>query len=65
MTNYTNATGLKSRLSNELLCGFAECYKDLRKKEFIARLVKLDNVISKEMVQLFEDEGLDYQLVVL
>ena len=43
--------------------GFEECYNDLKKKGFIARLVKLDNEISKEMVQLFEDLNLDYQLV--
>ena len=34
--------------------GFEECYNDLKRKEFIARLVELDNEISKNK--------LDYQL---
>ena len=51
ITNYINAKGLKSRKSGELLRGFQECYNDLKCKGFIARLVKLDNEISREMVQ--------------
>ena len=42
-----------TRKAPELLRGFEECYNDLKKKGFIARLVKLDNEISKQMVQLF------------
>ena len=47
----------------ELLRGFEGCYNDLKRKGFIARLVKLDNEISKKMVQLFKDQNLNYQLV--
>ena len=63
ITNYINAKGLTSRREPELIRGFEECYNDLKKKGFIARLMKLDNEISKTMVQLFEDLNLDYQLV--
>ena len=62
ITNYINIKRLKSRRAPELLWGFEECDNDL-KKGFIARLVKLDNEISKKMVQLFKDQNLDYQLV--
>ena len=62
ITNFINAKGLKSRKSGELLIGFEECYNDLKRKGFIARPVKLDNEISKEMVKLIEDNNLDYQL---
>ena len=62
ITSYINAKGLKSRKSGELLRGFEECYNDLKHKGFIARLVKLDNEISKEMVKLIENNNLDYQL---
>ena len=55
--------GLTSRRAPELIWKFEECYNDLKNKDFIARLVKLDNKISKKMVQLFEDLNLDYQLV--
>ena len=55
ITNFINAKGLKSRKSGELLRGFEECYNDLKRKGFIARLVKLDNEISTEMVKLIED----------
>ena len=63
ITNYINAKGLRSRKAPELLRGFEECYNDLKRKGFITRLVKFDNKISKKMVQLFEDQNLDYQLV--
>ena len=63
ITNYINAKGLRSRKAPELLHGFEEYYNDLKRKGFIARLLKLDNEISKKMIQLFEDQNLDYQLV--
>ena len=63
ITNYINAKGLTSRRSPELIGGFEECYNNLKKKGFIAQLVKLDNEISKKMVQLFEAQNLNYQLV--
>ena len=63
ITNYINAKGLTSRKAPELLRGFEECYNDLKRKGFIARLVKLDNECSKQMIQMFEDQQLDYQLV--
>ena len=63
ITNYINAKELTSQRAPELIQGFEECYNDLKKKGFIARLVKLDNENSKTMVQLFKDLSLDYQLV--
>ena len=63
ITNYINVKGLGSRKALELQRGFEEFYYDLKKKGFIARLVKLENEISKKMVQLFEDQNLDYQFV--
>lgn len=48
VTNYINAKGLKSKKSAELIRGFEECYIDLKKKGFVARLVKFDNEISKK-----------------
>ena len=64
ITNYINAKGLKSRKSGKLVRRFKENYSDLKQKGFIVRLVKLDNEISKEMIQIFEKHKLDYQLVV-
>ena len=63
ITNYINVKGLTSRRAPELIRGFEECYNDLKKKGFIARLVELDNEISKKMVHLFKTQNLDYQLV--
>ena len=60
ITNYIKAKGLTSRGAPELIRGFEECYNDLKKKGFIARLVNVDNEISKKMVQLFEAQNLDY-----
>ena len=62
ITNFINAKGFRTRKTGELLRGFEECYNDLKRKGFIARLVKLDNEISKKMVTLIEDNNLNYQL---
>ena len=63
ITNYINAKGLTSNRAPELIRGFEECYIDPKKQGLITQLVKLDNEISKKMVQLFEAQNLDYQLV--
>ena len=64
ITNRINVKGLKSNKAPELLRGFEECFNDLKRKGFITRLLKLNNMISKKMVQLFGDQHFDYKLVV-
>ena len=57
---YINAEDLKSRKGGASLQGFKECYRDLKRKEFITQLLELDNKIPKEIIQLFEQHNLDY-----
>ena len=45
--------------------GVQKCYKELKSKGIIARVVRLDNEISKRMIAEFERQGLDYQLAAL
>ena len=49
-TWYINAAGISSRKEPDLVCGFQECYEELKSKGIIAREVRLDNEISKRMI---------------
>ena len=44
------------------MLGFQECYEELKSKGIIARVVRLDNEISEQMIAEFKRQGLDYQL---
>ena len=44
------------------MLGFQDYYKELKSKGIIARLVRLNNEISKRMIVEFKKQGLDYQL---
>jgi hypothetical protein len=62
-TNYINAIPIKSRKSNELVSAFKICYDELKQKGFTARVLRLDNEISAELIKAIEEEHLDYQIV--
>ena len=59
---YINAARINSRKAPQLVLGFQECYEELKSKGIIARVVRLDNEISKRMIAEFKKQGLDYQL---
>ena len=61
-TNYINAVPIKSRKSCELVRGFKECYETLKKNGLNARLLRLDNEVSKELIAVIEKNKLVYQL---
>jgi hypothetical protein len=60
--NYINAIPIKSQKSSELVNAFNVCYDKLRKRGFEARVLRLDNEISKELIIAIENEGLQYQI---
>ena len=61
-TGYITAAPISSRKSPQLVKGFQECYKELKSKGIIARMVRLDNEILDQMITQFKEQGLDYQL---
>ena len=62
--NYTYATPIKSREAAEIKRGFKEAYMHLVKNGFNAKIVRLDNEISKILIKYIEEEaGIKYQLV--
>ena len=61
-TNYINAVPIKSRKSSELVRGFKECYDTLKKNGLNARLLRLDNEVSKDLIAEIEENKLVYQL---
>jgi hypothetical protein len=60
--NYINAIPIKSRKSSKFVNAFNICYNELKKRGFEARVQRLDNEISKEVIIAIENEGLQYQI---
>jgi hypothetical protein len=60
--NYINAIPIKSRKSSELVNAFTICYDELKQRGFKARVLRLDNEISKELINAIDAAGLDYQI---
>ena len=62
--NYIQAVPIKSRESTELVRGMHECYSTLTKNNFNAKIMRLDNEVSKTLIKYIEKTAnLDYQLV--
>ena len=61
--NYINAVPIVSRKSHVLVEAFKTCYEELKAKNLTARLLRLDNEISKDLIAAIEAENLEYQLV--
>ena len=55
-TEYINAAPITSRKAPQLVQGFQECYEELKSKGIIARVVRLDNEISKRMIAEFKQQ---------
>ena len=61
-SDYTNAIPMTSRKTSEMLRCFKECYDDLKKAGLTARLIRLDNKGSRQLVLEFNNQKLEYQL---
>ena len=61
-SNVINATGIKSRKQEHLIEGYNRLYEDLTNAGIQPLLHKLDNEVSKTMIQSIKDKKLDYQL---
>ncbi|OEU19979.1 hypothetical protein FRACYDRAFT_182300, partial [Fragilariopsis cylindrus CCMP1102] len=62
-TNYINAVPIRSRKSSELVAAFKFCYDELKERGFTARVMRLDNEISTELIAAIGELNLDYQIV--
>ena len=61
-SNFINAVPIKNRSTPELLKGFKHCHEYLKRRKFRAKLLRLDNKVSKELIAHIESEQLQYQL---
>ena len=61
--NYINAVPIVSQKSHVLVEAFKTCYGELKSKNLTARLLCLDNKISKDLIAAIEAKNLEYQLV--
>jgi hypothetical protein len=61
-TNYINAVPIKSRKSNDLVQAFKVCYNELKQRGITARVLRLDNEISAELIAAIEEQQLQYQI---
>ena len=62
-SNYISAIPIKSRKTNEYIRAFRECYDELRHRGFTARIVRLDNEISAELIKCIRRKKLAIQIV--
>ena len=56
-TNYINAIPIKSRKPCELVRGFTKYYDMLKKNSVTARLLRLDDEVSKELIATIENNS--------
>jgi hypothetical protein len=61
-TNYINAIPIKSRKSSELVNAYNTCCEEMKAAGFQARLLRLDNEVSKELIEAIGKQAMDYQI---
>ena len=61
-TNRVYLRTMKSRKSHALIEAYADCYQQLLAAGFTAKLVRLDNEISEDLVAAIKHDKLKYQL---
>ena len=62
-TGYIKPVAMKSRETSEMLRCFDECYTMFKKAGYTAELIRLDNEVSRRLIDCIEAHKLDYQLV--
>jgi len=62
-TGYIKPITMKSRETSEMLRCFDECYNMFKKAGYTAELIRLDNEVSRRLIDNIEAHNLDYQLV--
>jgi len=61
-SNYIKLIPIKSRKSNVIMEAYREAYHWFKNQGFQAELLKLDNEVSKILIQAITEDALDYQL---
>lgn len=62
-SNYINAVPIPSRKSSELIKAFIICYEEMKAAGFIAKLLRLDNEVSRDLIKAIKVQELNYQIV--
>ena len=61
-SNYIKGIAMKTRETSEMVRCYTECYDFFKAVGFTARLLRLDNEVSRRLIKRIEEDGLDYQL---
>jgi hypothetical protein len=61
-SGYINAIPIKSRKSDELVKAYQTCYNTLKNRGLIARLMRIDNEVSKTLIEAIEKDNLKLQI---
>lgn len=61
-SNYVKGCPMKSRETDEMIRCYSECYNYYKNAGFTAWLLRLDNEVSKNLIQRIVEDKLDYQL---
>ena len=56
---------MKNRETSEMVRCYSECYDFFKAAGFTARLLRLDNEVSRTLIKRIEEVELDYQLAAL
>ena len=62
-SDYIKFTPMTSQTKEETVCCFRLCYNKFKEAGFTARLLKLNNEVSKELITSIKEEKLNYQFV--
>ena len=62
-SNYIKPVAMKARKTDKIIRCYGECYDYYKKLGFTAKLLKLDNEVSKRLMKKHDCENLKYQMV--
>lgn len=62
-SNYIKPVAMKSQETDKMIRCYGKCYEYYKKSGFTAKLLELDNKVSKTLVKQIKDDELEYQLV--
>lgn len=61
-SDYIKPVTMQSRETSEMIRCYGECYEHYKAAGFTARLLRLDNEVSRKLIKRINDNKLDYQL---
>ena len=59
-SDYIKGVPMKSRETSEMIWCYSKCYDFFKAAGFTARLLRLDNEVSRALIKRIEEDDLDY-----